>query len=308
MSLKKAGHSPDRRRLALLGTILLALLLLGGCNEESWDPEVAVLVNGRPIGKAAIDRVLEWGFYSDLGQPGDREATIPLVLDKLIDEQLILAEAEKIGLTIEDQSLERAQSELGTAWFGVNPPPAELGELRDALRNQLLLRKMTEKIMVERRVLSASDWRDFWEGWPKNRAPRYLVKVLLLPPVDHTPVFPTRGRQDLEKLAARFGREGLAAIVSGPLWLNGELFDRKGRQVLEEGLAKKRLAGPIRLTESWAIYEVQEIEPAPGPAEEFRAAQTAFETLAGEKAFREWLEELRSGAEIKVNPVFNSGA
>lgn len=303
-----------RRKTAGLYRIIYILLGftlalgLAGCHEESWDPEVAVLVNGRPISKGAIDRVLEWGFYADLGQPGEREATIPLVLDKLIDEQLILAEAEKRGLTVEDQHLDRTQSDLGSAWFGVSPPPAELGELRDALRNQLLLRKMTEKIMVERRVLSALEWQTFWQGWPKNKPPRYLVRVLLLPPVSQTPVFPTRGRQDLEKIADRFEREGLAALVSGPLWLGGDLFQPKDRVVLEEGLAKKRLAGPIRLDESWAIYEVLEMEPAPRPGDEFRAAQTAFENLAGERAFREWLKELRAGADIRVNPAFNSGA
>lgn len=308
MSRKKTGHSPGRPWIGSFLMFFLALILSSGCHEETWDPEVIALVNGRPIGKVAIDRVLEWGFYADLGQPGEREVTIPLVLDKLIDEQLILAEAERIGLIIEEQQLDRAQSDLGTAWFGTSPPPAELGELRDALRKQLLLRKMTEKIMVERRVLSAPDWRSFWEGWPKNKPPRYLVRVLLLPPVDQTPVFPTRGRQDLEKLAERFGREGMAAIISGPLWLNGGLFDSKARGALEEGLAKKRLAGPIRLTESWAIYEVLEMETGPSPADEFRAAQTAFENLAGEKAFRDWLDELRTEADIKVNPVFNNGA
>lgn len=303
MSRKTAGHYK-----ILYSFLSLALALgLGGCQEQTWDPEVAALVNGRPIGKGAIDRVLEWGFYSDLGQPGERESTIPLVLDKLIDEQLILAEAEKRGLTIADRYLDLTQSDLSTAWFGLSPPPAELGELRDALHNQLLLRKMTEKIMVERRVLSAVEWRAFWQGWPKNKPPRYLVRVLLLPPVSQTPVFPTQGRQDLEKIADRFERDGLAAIVSGPLWLNGDLFKPRDREVLEGGLAKKRLAGPIRLDESWAIYEVLEMEPAPSPDDEFRAAQTAFENLAGERAFREWLKEVRAGADILVNPAVNSG-
>lgn len=307
MGRKNAGHNRGNRWLRVFLALGLALGLCG-CHEEAWDPEVAVLVNGRPIGKGAIDRVLEWGFYSDLGQPGERELTIPLVLDKLIDEQLILAEAEKIGLNIDDEHLDRAQTDLGSAWFGSSLPPAELGELRDALRRQLLLRKMTEKIMVERRVLSAGEWRAFWRGWPKNKPPRYLVRVLLLPPVSQTPVFPTRGRQDLEKIADRFEREGMAAIVSGPLWLGGDLLDARARATLEEGLAQKRLAGPIRLEESWAIYEVLEMEPAPKPEDEFRAAQTAFENLAGERAFREWLGELRAGADIRVNPAFNGGA
>lgn len=305
MGQQKARHTVGNRWIRVFLALSLALVWAGGCRQEPWDPEVAVVVNDRPIGKVAVDRVLEWGFYSDLGQPGEREATIPLILNKLIDEQLILAEAEKAGLTVENQELDRAQSGLGSAWFGASPPPAELGELREALRNQLILRKMTEKIMIERRVLSADEWRVFWAGWPKGQPSSFLVRVLLLPPVEEAPVIPAKQRQNLENLADQFKLEGLAAIVSGPLWLSGDGFDPKGLEVLEEGLAQKKLAGPIRLDESWAIYEVLEIKPGLSPAEEFRAAQTAFENLAGEKAFREWLDELRATADIKINPALN---
>jgi len=302
---QKAGHTIGNRWIRVFLVVLLAMILSSGCREEPWDPEVAVVVNDQPIKKAAVDRVLEWGFYPDLGQPGEREATISLILDKLIDEKLILAEAEKAGLTVENQELNQAQSSLGSAWFDASPPPAELGELRDALRNQMLLRKMTEKIMVERRVLSADEWRAFWAGWPKNKPSRFLVRVLLLPPVEETPALPAKQRQNLEKVADRYKLEGLAAIISGPLWLNGEMFDQNGLKALEEGLDQKQLVGPLRLAESWAIYEVLEIQPAPGPAEEFQAAQAAFENLAGEKAFQEWLDELRNGADIKINPALN---
>lgn len=305
---RQERHRAAWRRpgLILAMIMILTLGLAGGCREEPWPPEAAVLVNGRPIDKAAVDRVLEWGFTADLGRPGDREATIPLVLERLIDEQLILAEAEKIGLTVGAEELERAQSDLGSAWFGTAPPPAERGELRDALRNQLILRKMTQKVMAERRVLSVADWRDFWAGWPKNRPGRYLVKVLLLPPMERPPALPAKsGRRNLEKLADAFEREGLAAIVSGPLWLGGDQLEPAARLALEEGRAQRRLAGPIRLAESWAVYEVLEIEPGPSPAEEFRAARTAFEEMAGEKAFQKWLANLRAEADIKINPALN---
>ena len=299
----------DRRfrpvgRLLGFAAFLAALLTAVGCQEEPWDPEVAVLVNGRTIPKTAVNRVLEWGFYPQLGQGGEREGavTINQILDKLIDEQLILAEAEKNGLTVSEDEINRVENALDTAWFGVRPPPAELSELRQALRNQILLRKMTEKVMVEGRVLSADEWREFWEGWPRKGTQRFLVRVLLIPPLMELPEIPARRRGNFNRLAEFFEGEGLSVIVSEKFWLSGSKLEPEISEALEAAAADKRPAGPFRLEESWAAYEVLEIDPGLNQAEELREALIAFEALAGEKAFHDWLTALKAGADIKINP------
>ena len=294
---------PAGRFLGLL-TFLAMILPLAGCQEEPWDPEVAVLVNGRSIPKAAVNRVLEWGFYPQLGQGGEREGavTINQILDKLVDERLILDEAEKRGLAVSEAEINQVENALDTAWFGVRPPPAELAELRQALRNQILLRKMTEKVMVERRVLSADEWREFWDGWPKNGTRRYLVRALLIPPLVELPDIPTRRRGNLDRLADFFEGEGLSVIVSDRFWLSASKVQPEVREALEAAVADRRPAGPFRLEESWAAYEVLKIDPGRDQAEELRAALAAFEALAGEKAFHDWLKELKAGADIKINP------
>ncbi|MDR0881176.1 MAG: SurA N-terminal domain-containing protein [Candidatus Adiutrix sp.] len=283
---------------------MLALAALPGCREETWDPEVAALVNGRPIPKAAVEQVLEWGFYPALDRGGERDITAPRVLARLIDESLVLAEAKKAGLAVSDQEVAQAQDELVSAWFGAAPPPAELEDLRQALRRQLLLRKMTEKVAAERRVLSAAAWRQFWAGWPKNLPPRYLVRVLFLPPRDQAPAWPIKKPPSLAQLAAQFEKKGLAVILSGPLWLGADQFPPADRAALKQAVAEKRLAGPFRLPESWAVYEVLEVVPGPTPAEEFQAAKAAFEDQAGRLAFQEWLAALRAGADLKMAPFF----
>lgn len=290
----------------ILGLVLFAALVLpaAGCREEPWDPEVAVVVNGRPISKAAVNRVLEWGFYPQLGQGGEREGavTIHQILDKLIDEQLILAEADKNGLAVSEIEINQVENALDTAWFGVRPPPAELSELRQVLRNQILLRKMTEKVMAERRVLAADEWSRFWEGWPKNRTSRYLVRALLIPPVHELPEIPARRKGTLDRLADFFEGEGFSVLVSDKFWLSAFKLEPEVARALEASAAERRPAGPFRLEESWAAYEVLEVDPGLSPDDELRAAMVAFETLAGEKAFQDWLKELKAGADIKINP------
>lgn len=294
--------------LIILGLVTSLAVLAGliALQERAWDPEVAALVDGRPILKSSVNRVLEWGFYPQAlsGSPRQEARTIENVLEKLINEQLILAEAAKAGLTVSDSEIALGEQALDSAWFGVSPPPAEMTELRQALRNQMLLRKMTEKVMVERRVLSPSEWAAFWEGWPKNRNYRLLVRVLMLPPLAELPEIPARRQLKLDDLADFFETEGFLVIVSDKFWLSASKLEPDILKALEEAALAGRPVGPFRLAESWAAYEVLEIDRGLSQADELREAAAAFEDLAGEKAFQKWLEEIRTGAEIKVNRAF----
>ncbi|MDL2226303.1 SurA N-terminal domain-containing protein [Deltaproteobacteria bacterium OttesenSCG-928-M10] len=295
------------RRLHILFWLVLACGL-AGCREKAWDPDVAALVNGRPIPKSAVIRVMELGFYPRPGETQERikgSASVVQIVGNLIEEQLIIEEAEKIGLTVDEKELDESLSLLGSAWFGVEPPPAELLELKEAIYNQMLIRQMTEKIMLERRVLSADKWREFWEAWPKNKPPRYLVRALLLPPLNQAPHLPVRRRHTLENLAEYFERQDLEAVVSEPLWLGREFMAKDGvPEALKEAAAKKTVTVPLRLEESWVIYEILKVEPAPTPPQDFKAAMEAFESMAGEAAFNKWLTEVRAKSDIRINPVF----
>jgi len=298
----------DNRQRSLSGAfwlvLALAALLTAACREKEWDPSVALLVNGRPVPRSAVDQVLEWGSYPSLGLGGEIEGaeSLPMIIDKLIDEQLILAEAEKAGLTVTRAEVDEAAAALGTAWFGVQPPPAELDDLRRALRNHLLIHKMTGRIMVERRVLSAAQWRVFWDQWPQSREPRYLVRVLLLPGSDEPPELPEEKGLTLSGLAGALEKRGLPVVLSEPFWLAGDSLAEGERQMLA-GLGRGRFSPPARLKESWAIYEVTDVDRGPDREEEFKKARAAFEERAGEEAFLNWLADLKARAKIELNPA-----
>lgn len=299
-----------RSGVRLWGLALVALMALSaGCREDPWDPDVAAVVNGRTIPRTDVDRILEWGAYPRVGAGGETlgAATLPQILDKLIDERLILDEAEKVGFRVPEAEIDRAAADLSSAWFGVKPPPAEFSELRQALRNQILLRKMTAKVMAERRVLSVEEWERFREAWPKQQPPRYLVRALLIPPVEEVEALPRNPGGTPEEMAGQLKNIGLTSILSDPLWLVGARLDPAVASALETAVAQGRLTDPIRLQESWVIYEVREVDRGQPPVQDFQAARTAFETLAGEKAFRDWLAELRAQAQITISPLLPRG-
>jgi hypothetical protein len=282
--------------------LLLPALAAAGCFSV-WDPEVAALVNGRPITLAEVDQVLAWGLYPQLGpDPGLPAAARALVLEKLIDERVILAEAALRGVSVSDEKVEEAFTILDSAWFGRPPPAAAAAGLRKALRNQLLLRKMEQRIALEERILSAEEWRAFWRDWPKSRPLRFRVRALLIPAAAKPPGLPDLARGDLDQLAQRFKLDGLPVVISEPVWLQGDRLAPGLFEALETASVRGRLSDPFRLQESQAVYEVLAVDRGPSAQEEWRAAQAAFEARAGEKAFSRWLAARRAAADIRINP------
>ncbi len=297
------------RSLLQLSALLWALWI-GGCQDKPWDPELAALVNGQPISKAAVIRIMELGFYPLDAQSSDRlrgAASVMEIVKSLVDETLILQKAQESGLKVEAQELAREMERVGSAWPETELPPAELAELKQSLHNQLLIARMTEKIMKSQRRLTAEKWRRFWAQWPRQPLARYQVRILFLPPERPEPKLPPASAwRSLETLARHFQRQNMETLISAPIWLEPQALDKAP---LAEALAQAAASGssftrPLRLEESWAVYELLEAQPAPEPAAYFRQALEEFERQAEEEAFQSWLNQVRSESEVRINPVF----
>ncbi len=287
--------------------ICLLFLFLAACREKPWDPEVAVLVNGQPISKKALDKVLELGFNPTVTEDEAQSADLNLgqILEKLINEKLILDEAAKANLSVGDQEVKAALDSYATAWFGETPPPAELGEMKEALRKQLLLRKMTEKVMKDGLILSADRWRVFWAGWPRKHPVRFRTRLLVIPPMEKEPQIPAGYRKDLGEMTAYLMMErGLDVLVEGPIWTDDTRVTAAEAEALEEAFEKKGATRAFKQAESWMIYEPLEIDRGPDESLELLRAKAAFEELEGEKVFRDWLLRIKQEADIQINPAY----
>jgi len=294
-------------RLAAAGCLAagcLALLAAGACREVQdawvWPPDTAALVEDRPITTAELNQVLGWGLYGQLSQaedaPEENSESVPLlVLEKMIEERLVLAEAarRKVSLEAAETSLkDEANSDL---------PPAQAESLRRNLLRQAVLHKITARIMIEERRLSAADWRAFWRAWPKSRPTRYLVRVLFLPSSQKAPALPEY-KGNLEQWAQRFKLEGYPAVLSASVWLRSDRLDQDLTATLEKAWAEQKPSPPIRQEGSWAIYEVLDLDRKTAAVAELKAARAAYEFKAGEEAFHSWLSARRATADIKINP------
>src|ERR1700675_2968723 len=89
---------------SLLATLLaLAVLSIGGCKRATPD-NVAATVNGRTITYTDLDKKYQSTFMSSTERPSDDQMAIQKleVLRSLVDNEIMLQRAEKLGLMATD--------------------------------------------------------------------------------------------------------------------------------------------------------------------------------------------------------------
>jgi hypothetical protein len=289
----------------------LALLAAWAYHRETreawvWPSDTAALVEGQPITMDELKQVLDWGLYGQLSREEGASAPAPesiplLVLEKMIEERLVLAEAARFNF-----SIDAAEKEISAAHLdemrtkpGLSSDQAET--LRLNLLRQLVLHKITSKIMAAERRFSAADWRVFWRDWPKKVKPtHYLVRVLFLPPAPEAPKVPKA--KNLDQMAQLFKLEGFPVLLSPTVLLHSDRLDSDLKRVLENAWAGQNLSPPVRQDGSWAVYEILNLDRKTAAVAELTAARTAYEFKTGEEAFRRWLAARRSAADIRINP------
>src|SRR5579871_2877814 len=104
------------RSLALAITATTALLLCG-C-RRAVPENVAATVNGRPITYAEVDKQYQSQFMSATERPSDDQMMIQKleVLRALVDNEIMLQRAEKLGLMATDADVESKFAELKTPY------------------------------------------------------------------------------------------------------------------------------------------------------------------------------------------------
>lgn len=319
--------------------MLILGLMAGGFfyleeHQAKWDPQVLAVVNGQPITREAVNQVLKWGTYSGLGLEGmelegaelekmdiggvdlegiefegvELEAdTVARILQKIIDQQLVFDAAVLSGFQVWPGELEEVEKRISSAWPDSQLSDQDWQEIRLVLARQLLQRRMTEQIKDEGQEISAEGWKIFWKEWPRSLPPRYQVRVLLLPPLPKVEDFSLSRWVDLEQMVDHFAGSGLEIVVSETMWISGPKQKPEIVQALEEAWNLGRLTDPIRMAESWAVYELLNVDRGSSPVNEYRAARAAYEEGAREYAFELWLNDVRRQADISINPQYYSG-
>ncbi|MDR2198080.1 MAG: SurA N-terminal domain-containing protein [Deltaproteobacteria bacterium] len=327
--------------MKLLGSLVIAVLVvlaaaaalkLGGRYVEErhgkrlWDPEILALVNGRPVKASSLDRLLKLGFYPPISLPEDPAGGVDprRLLDALIEEELVLQAAEREGIEPGEKEIEEYLADLlpGRRCAGREGDcPAPQGEdleyFRRAARTRLILNETARRTALRLGRRAGSEWTAFQREWTRRHAgPRvYEARALLAeksPRVKDILEKNLSSKGGLAHLEAKLRENGVPFVVSDAVFLDpsqpsaAKLFPgiNLAEALREAASAPGGLSRVLPLEESWGVLEVARPVPKPAPEEMIRAARRGYESMVSDRAFREYMDELKREAAIEINPSF----
>jgi peptidyl-prolyl cis-trans isomerase SurA len=156
----------------LLAPLVLGVALLAGCNRSA-PPNVAATVNGRSITYAELDKQYQSSFG---GSPGDHPSDDQLEIQKLevlrtlIDSEIMLQRAEKMGLMAVDADVEAKYAELKAPYTQeefqkqLNSRKMTVDDLKAQLRRDLSVSRLLNKETTSQISITDKDISDFYNS------------------------------------------------------------------------------------------------------------------------------------------------
>lgn len=183
-------------RTAVVATLLSgAVLFVCGCKRAAPD-NVAASVNGRPITYADLDKQYQAQFVSSGEKPSEDQMMIQKleVLRTLVDNEIMLQRAEKLGLMATDADVDARFAELKAPYtqeefqkqLGSRNMTAE--DMKAQLKRDLSITKLFNKEITSHISISDKDVNDFYNAnknsfnFPEPRV--HLAQILVTPAPD----------------------------------------------------------------------------------------------------------------------------
>jgi peptidyl-prolyl cis-trans isomerase SurA len=153
------------------GFVVLASLGLFSC-ARTPSADVAATVNKRPITYAELDRTIKAGMGAGAASTNDDQAQLQRldVLRTMIDNEIMLQRAEKMGLMATDSEVDTKLNEIRTPFTKeefdkqLKSRAITLDELRVQLRRDLSLQKLINKEITSKINITDSDVTAFYNA------------------------------------------------------------------------------------------------------------------------------------------------
>ena len=168
-------HSFRRRDQAATGALLLALFLLllaGGCNKQENAGDVMADVNGKKILRSEVDK-----YYNNqtagTPQPPAAEQAQSLrlsILRELIDNEIMMQRAEKLGLLATDEEVEAKFSEIKSPYTQedfdkrLKARNITVDDFKRDLRRSLTVDKVLNKEIKSKINISDADVKAYYDA------------------------------------------------------------------------------------------------------------------------------------------------
>lgn len=137
---------------------------------------VAAIVNSRPVTYPDIDRQFQFQFAGGQDRPPDDQMTIQRleILRGLIDNELLLQRAEKLGLMATDADVEQKFNELKSPYTQeefqkqLNARKMSVEDLRAQIRRDVSVQKLINKEITSHITINDQEVSDFFKSNRQN--------------------------------------------------------------------------------------------------------------------------------------------
>jgi peptidyl-prolyl cis-trans isomerase C len=308
---------------ALLPWAILIVLVVGAAAvlgpSEAWsaEPEVVALVNGEPVTRGELQRLVvdlskrlpqqrEFGV-----QEPDTKELERLALRKLITRRLILQEAGRREFTVTEQKLDRVVAGIRrrlknprrfAAWMKARGlDDKSLGE---ALRAGMLMTRVRE-VLVEGVRITDEQVREYYEAHQDDLKTAEEVRVRIIAVKDMAAaqeiVAALKKGEESERLAQERSLESRAAQRGDTRWVNPQTLPAP----LQEAVGSLKVGetgGPVQTDDEFLLVRLEERKPVRTMSlTEARSAIEQRLLLAKrEEVFQSWITEQEKQSKIEV--------
>jgi peptidyl-prolyl cis-trans isomerase SurA len=184
--LKKRVH---RGQSALV--VLIAFLLLAACNRDGGGGDVMASVNGRKILRSEVDKYyVNQTAGSDRQPVGEQAVSLRLsILNELIETEILMRRAEKLGLLATDEEVDRKLNEIKSPYTAeefnkrLEDKKISLDDFKRDLRRSLTRDKVLNKEIASRINITDQDVSNYYNAHKSEfnliEAQYHLAKIVV---------------------------------------------------------------------------------------------------------------------------------
>lgn len=157
-------------RLLLVPAFLLALATVVGCHSRETSADVMAKVNGKPIPRAEVDKYYRNQTTGSPQQPtGEPATSLRLnILKELIDDEIMMQRAQKLGLLATDEEVESKLAEIKAPYTKeefekrLKDRGITMDDFKRDLRRSLTIQKVLNKEITSKITISDADITSYY--------------------------------------------------------------------------------------------------------------------------------------------------
>jgi peptidyl-prolyl cis-trans isomerase SurA len=162
----------ELRRISLILASLAIIVGLSACNRDSVGGDVMASVNGRKIYRNEVDKYYANQTAGSDQQPvGEQAVSLRLsILNELIETEILMRRAEKLGLLATDEEVDRKLNEIKSPYTAeefnkrLDEKKISLGDFKRDLRRSLTRDKVLNKEITSRINITDQDVSNYYNA------------------------------------------------------------------------------------------------------------------------------------------------